>query len=217
LPLFGLILIGCELSQHLRLPSPVRWTAASTSLLVLGAACYERNQAWSRPSELFMDAASRSTRNARPYLNLTEMLVRERRCELAPPFLERAERLFPHDARVQVAWSWALECLGRPNDALRKLMVARDRDPSPRIYEQIGFLYGEMGRVDEAGQTLREAVARYPNAATTHDALAFWHESTGDLNQAEAEYRKSLSLDDHDANARLGLMRVLSKRRAQSR
>ncbi len=216
LPLVGLILIGCEASLRLRVSSPLVWSGAAAAALVFGVACYERNRAWSRPSELFMDAAMRSSQNARPYLNLTELAVRERRCDAAIPHLQRADRLFPRDARVNIAWSWALECLGRRDEALQRLLMARNIKPTSRISEQIGLLYGEMGRITEAGQSLREAVALDPASASAHDALALWYESVRNLSQAETEYQKSLEIDRNGQSARLGLVRVRTARDDQS-
>lgn len=216
LPLAGLILIGCEAALRMRFSSPLVWSGAAAAVLVLAVACYERNRAWSRPSDLFMDAALRSTHNARPYLNLTELAVRERRCDAAIPYLERADRLFPRDARVHIAWSWALECLDRKDEALRRLLKARNIKPSSRVYEQIGLLYGEMGRVTEAGQTLQEAVALDPHSASAHEALALWYESVRDLNRAEAEYQKSLAIDRYGQGARIGLVRVRNAQTDQS-
>ena len=162
LPLVGLILILCEWTARVRLSTSLKWTLSVVSLIVLAVACYERNRAWGVPSNLFIDAAKKSTGNARPYVNLTEMAVREGRCADALPYLERADRLFPRIARVQLAWGWALECLGRREEALQRLMAASGMQPSADVYEQIGLLYGEMGRVIEAGDALKSAVALAP-------------------------------------------------------
>jgi tetratricopeptide (TPR) repeat protein len=159
---------------------------------------------------LFIDAAEKSIGNARPYINLTEMAVRERRCGDALPYLRRADHLFPGFPRVQVAWSWALECLGRRDEALQRLMAARNMQPTADVYEQIGLLYGEMGRVEESGEALKAAVALEPGSATAHEALALWHESLGDLRNAELEYEKSLALNPHNPNLQTALTRVRS-------
>jgi hypothetical protein len=216
LPLVGLILIACEWASRIRLPLSTKWALAAVAMPVLALACYERNRAWSVPTKLFIDAAEKSTANARPYLNLTEMAVREGRCGDALPYLQRADRLFPRLAQVQVAWSWALECLGRREEALQRLLAARSMQPSSSVYEQIGLLYGEMGRVQESGEALKAAVALAPGSATAHEALALWHESLGDLQNAEMEYGKSLALNPHDPNLQAALMRVRSGRPSPS-
>lgn len=216
LPIFGLILIACETIAHARFSPPAIWTAAICFGIVLCAACYQRNREWSQPSRLLMDAAMRSTNNARPYVNLVEMTVREKRCADAIPYLERADRLFPTIARVQVAWSWTLECLGRREEALGRLLAARALQPSSSTYEQIGLLYGEMGRVREAGEALQAAVNLNPTSASAHGALGLWHESLGDYDAAEAAYRKALSLRPEDPSVRLGLARLAALRSQSS-
>ena len=72
------------------------------------------------------------------------MAVHERRCAVALPYLERADQLFPNVARVHLAWSWALECLGRREEALGRLLKAVRFTAVLRTYEQIGLLYGKM-------------------------------------------------------------------------
>jgi Flp pilus assembly protein TadD len=79
------------------------------------------------------------------------------------------------------------------------------------VCEQLGLLYGEMGRIGEAGQSLREAVALDPRSASAHEALGLWHESVNDLEGAEREYRESLRLDGHRALAAQGLERARAR------
>jgi len=208
LPLMGLILIGCEGVSRVHLSPTVKWSLAGVALVALSVACHERNRVWSVPSNLFMDAARKSAGNPRPYLNLTEMAVREGRCGAALPYLKRADQLFPNLARVQLAWGWALECLGHRDEALDRLLRARSMQPTSSVYEQLGLLYGEMGRVVEAGDALKAAVTLAPESATAHEALAFWHESIGEFKDAEGEYGKSSSLNPHDPNTRAALTRV---------
>jgi len=212
LPIVGLILIGCEWAVRVRLSPPIKWSVAAVALLALGIACHERNREWSVPSRLFMDAADRSIGNARPYLNLTEAAIREGHCASALPYLQRADKLFPAIPRVHVAWSWVLECLGRREEALDRLLKAQRMQPTAAVYEQIGLLYGEMGHVSEAGEALKSAVALAPDSASAHESLGLWHEFVGEFRNAEAEYGKSLSLNPHDPNTRASLIRVRARR-----
>jgi tetratricopeptide (TPR) repeat protein len=214
LPSIGLILIVCELARPLSVS--VLRSIAAVVLLSLSLTCYERNRAWGDPSRLFIDAAEKSDYNPRPYLNLTQVLVQQERCDAPIPYLKRADQLFPRNAAVQVAWSWALECLGRREEALQRLLAARRLQPSSRTSEQIGLLYGEMGRVLEAGDALREAVALDPHSVTAHSALAFWHESVGELPEAEAEYFKAFEMEPYDKNTEAALIRVRLARKRGS-
>jgi len=208
LPILGLVLICCDLCRRVNFSSPGAWGTAAVVFMWLAGSCYVRSQAWGNPDELFAEAAMESTHNVRPYLNLTEVLVHERRCGLAFPHLERADRLFPRDYRLQIAWAWALECVGEREPAMQRLRAAAQLHPSSRVYEDMGLLYGEMGDSTEAGRALEKAVELDGKSASAHDALALWYESVHNLTGAQAEYEKGLSLDRNDASARAGLARV---------
>jgi Tfp pilus assembly protein PilF len=217
LPIVGLVLIASDLSRRVNFSSLAAWGTVGAAFMGLAAACFARSQAWGHSEQLFADAAMASTHNVRPYLNLTEILVHENQCGLAIPHLERADRLFRRNYSVQMAWAWALECLGERENALQRLRAAAEIHPGSRVYEQMGLLYGEMGQSTDAGQALRLAVALDANSASAHDALALWYESVHDLKEAEAEYQKGVSLDRNDAGAREGLFRVRASRGAEAR
>jgi Flp pilus assembly protein TadD len=214
LPIVGLVLIGCDLSRRVNFSSPVAWGTVAVVFMGLAASCYARSQAWGHPEQLFADAAMASTHNVRPYLNLTEILVHENRCGLAIPHLERADRLFRRNYSLQMAWAWALECMGEREKAMQRLRAAAEIRPSSRVYEQMGLLYGEMGQSTDAGRALQTAVDLDATSASAHDALALWYESVHKLKEAEAEYEKGISLDRNDASARAGLLRVRASRGA---
>ncbi|HEY7392980.1 MAG TPA: tetratricopeptide repeat protein, partial [Bryobacteraceae bacterium] len=213
LPLLGLILILIEACRSVRLPARAGRYLAIAALLLLSAACYRRNVEWGHPEQLFAAAADQSTHNIRPYLQLTEVLVHEHSCEPALPYLQRADRLFPHSFELATAWGWADECMGRLNDAVGKMQQAARLNPrSSPVYEWIGLLYGEMGMPVEAGDALRHAIELDPNSVTAHEALALWYRETGDLAAAEREYAKSLSIDPLDPNARAAIAEVRTLR-----
>ena len=117
---------------------------------------------------------------------------------------------------MQVAWAWALECLGEKQLALQKLKAATEIHPSSHIFEQLGLLYGEIGRSSEAGHALQAAVAMDPKSASAHNALALWYESIYDLARAESEYEQSLVLNGKNASSQAGLLRVRAYREREA-
>jgi tetratricopeptide (TPR) repeat protein len=208
LAIVGLILVGFELFQHMRVSRPAAWGILTTGTLILGGFCYARNQTWSDPEKLFADAAAQSTHNPRPYINLTEVLVHKNRCDAAIPPLRRAEHLLPGSYPVEVAWGWTLQCLGQREQAMQRLQSAARIRPNSRVYEWIGLLYGEMNRSEEAGRALHTAVDLDPGSVSAHKALALWYESVANLEAASAEYTRSLKLDPRDREAKLALARL---------
>jgi hypothetical protein len=176
LPLMGLILIGCEIARHIRVRRLTGYAACGAMLAIFCVLCYQRNLLWAEPSQLWAEAALESAGKGRPYANLVDQLVEERRCSVAIPYLKHAEQVLPNDYFVQLAWGRTLECVGQKDEALRKLLRAAQIWQSSEVYRLIGLLYGEMGRPVEAGEALRRAVALDPQSGRARDALALWNE-----------------------------------------
>lgn len=206
LPMVGLVLIGCEIGRR-------RWSNSFVSLLVatiliFGVLCYQRNQLWAKPARLWEMAAMASEKKGRPYYHLAENLIAENRCADALPYLVRGERLMPQDFSVQVAWGRVLECVGRREEALARLKRAARIRPGCSVYQWIGLLYGEMGRMEEARTALLEAVRLGPRDSAAHSALGLWYESVGNTVEAEREYRMALGYYAYNREALAGLGRI---------
>ena len=170
LPLVGLILIGCDLAQHVRVRVHTGCAAVAALLVVFAVLCYQRNQLWSQPSRLWETAAMQSTTKVRPYMNLVDQLIQEHRCNQAIPYLQHAEQVFQNNYAVQMGWGRALECVGQREEALHRLQRAAAIQPCSYVYQLIGLLNGEMGKRAEAGMALQKAVECDPTrwALTTH-------------------------------------------------
>jgi tetratricopeptide (TPR) repeat protein len=211
LPMIGLIVMACDLTSRLR------WSAGLASLvaailMMFGGLCYQRNQLWGKPEQVWVSAAEVSTEKGRPYLGLVESLIAENRCGDAIPFLERGETLMPRDFAIQVAWAKVLECQGKRGDALQRLKRAATILPNSFVYQLIGLLYGEMGQKEAAGTALRKATELGPSNASAHSALGLWYEAMDNAGEAEREYRKALSIFAYNIEASAGLARIQSLR-----
>ena len=215
LPLVGLILIGCEIIRRIRLSPPIAWSAGAVAVTLLSGWCYARNQQYAHPETLFADSAADSTRNWRPYVHLAHTLYAERRCEEEIPYLERADRLFPKNFDIQMEWGGALECLGQPREAARRLEFAAQIKPDSQAWELLGLLYGAMHKMGESGVALRTATRLQPESPSAHRSLAIWYEAVAAYTAAEEEYSRSLALDSRDRLAGLGLFRVRQLRAKQ--
>ena len=175
LPLIGLILIGCEIARHIRVRPFTGYAVCGAILAMFYVLCYQRNLLWAEPSQLWAEAALASTSNSRPYANLVDQLVQERRCSVAIPYLQHAEQVLPDDYLMDLAWGRTLECMGQNDQALRRLLRAAQIRPCSEVYRLIGLLYGEMGRPVEAGVALRRAVALDSQSRRARGALALWN------------------------------------------
>jgi tetratricopeptide (TPR) repeat protein len=209
LPILGLILVACDIAGRLRERRLAVWSIGGV-VAVFSLLCYQRNLLWGQPEQILANAALESTGKARPYLGLSEMLSTEKRCSEAIPLLQRGERLMPNDFAIQLAWGKVLECEGRPEEALERLRRASAIQKTSFVYQLMGFVYGEMGKVDDAGKAFEEAAQIAPDNSGAHSALGLWNEWVGNLTEAEREYRKALDLYAYSGEARSGLARVRS-------
>lgn len=208
LALVGLILVGCEAGLRLRISPAAGATALCVMGLMFGKLCYDRNRLWGQPEKLVELAAAQAVNNPRPLLNFTEILIQKNRCEVAPAYLERAERRLPNNYYVNVAWGRTLACLHRFDQAIARLRTAARIRPCSQVYEWMGMVYAQMGQSEDAGRALQRAVGLDPNSETAHGSLALWYEQTNRPRAAEQEYGRALSIDRDDLFAQEGWMRV---------
>jgi len=208
LPLLGLILVACDLIERQKLRKPAVWGLVTAIALTFGSFCFARNQLWGKPELLIVLAAEEAQHNPRPLLNLAEVLIRHNRCDLAVPYLQRAERILPGNYFVNASWGRVLACLGRADEGMQHLQLAAHIQPTSQVYLWIGLLYGQMGRSEEAGTALQTAVRLDPASGAAHGALGLWYESLRNFAAAEREYRTNVTLAPDDETARLSLARV---------
>ena len=208
LPLLGLILVACDLLERLKLRTPAVWGLATAIALTFGSFCFARNQLWGRPELLIVLSAEDAQHNPRPLLNLAEVLIRHNRCDLAVPYLQRAEHILPGNYYVNASWGRVLACLGKADEGMRHLQLAAQLQPCSQVYLWIGLLYGQMGRSEEAGKALQTAIRMDPGSGAAHGALALWYESIRNFAAAENEYKANVILAPEDETARLNLARL---------
>jgi Flp pilus assembly protein TadD len=176
--------------------------------IVFGGCAIARQIGMEQPELLLAKSAEKAQHNPRPLLNVAEALIRRERCDLALPYLDRAERMLPGNYFVHAIRGRALACIGRLDEAIAHLQLAARIRPGPEVFEWMGLVYGQMGRSEDAGASLRKAVELGPGSSTAHASLALWHESTGHFEAAEREYAIAAELNQNDASARARLERI---------
>lgn len=66
---------------------------------------------------------------------------------------------------------------------------------------QLGLGYLQQGEMERAKTKLNKAMAQGPEIPSVHAAMAYYHEKTGELDLADAEYRKAISLNPRAGEA----------------
>jgi serine/threonine protein kinase/tetratricopeptide (TPR) repeat protein len=100
--------------------------------------------------------------------------------------------------RYATAHHWyysLLSTLGRYEEAIKEIKIARNLDPlSPRISACVGCSFLEARRYDQALEELDKALEVDPHHAITHAMLGWVYEAMGDYDEAIKSYRRYVEL-----------------------
>lgn len=116
--------------------------------------------------------------------------------DAAIPYLERAARAFPNDARTHLILGDAYHHKQRYADAAREFARAVELDPGDaQAHLYLGFTYHQLHRMDEAGVELQKAVTLNPDDSEAHYYLGLLYFDEGKNETAVAEFQKALEID----------------------
>ena len=126
--------------------------------------------------------------------------------------LEAAVAVAPRSVNAQVALAVALTRAGETARAIPLLETAVESEPdNPWAHRNLGTCLLQSGRADEALPHFESVIALAPADAVAHLGLAQAHEALGQAELADAEYRRTLELDEYGPGAepaREGLSRL---------
>ena len=195
LPFIGLLLITLEFLRRWRV-SPVPLGTVMALLLTISAvASYQRNQVWSSALAFWTDTTQKSPKKARAQFQLAFAQWRRGDCKSAVANYEKVAALQTPDYRLLVDWALALDCFGKPDQAVAMLRQAAEIAPSAQIHAHIGWVYGKRNRHDEALAALIEAEKMNPAFETTFVYRGNIFAALGDLSTAATWYRHALALN----------------------
>ena len=112
---------------------------------------------------------------------------------------ERAVALDPNASNNLATLAFILNFAGRPEEAIRlyKKAVRLDPIPSPIYYLQMGHIYRNAERYEEAISELKKVVHRNPDNLLAHVHLAASYGSLGREEDARAEAAEVLRIDSN--------------------
>jgi uncharacterized protein (TIGR02996 family) len=135
----------------------------------------------------------------------------DRVADAIPHYLDRM-RLAPSDSYAQHCLAIALRKVGRLEESLvaYDAIVARDGDrATAAVHNDRHFVLCDLGRDDEAIQSLERAVERNPSFANAWNNLGYERERKGDKDGALAAYRRALEIEAGNDYARRNLSKLL--------
>lgn len=108
------------------------------------------------------------------------------------------------EALNYIGYTWA-ESKTNLSKAFLYLTRAGELKPdNPSIHDSLGWVYYQMGSLDNAVRTLQEAAAMAPDDPAVHEHLAEVQAAVGQRAAAEQAWRKALELYSNEAAAAIG-------------
>lgn len=206
LPFLGLVLICCEALRRMKLARIIGIGGAA--VIVCSMITYQRNQVWSSPVALWQDAVNKSPNKYRPRFQLARQFFDEHRCQDAVQSYDKASRLGPLQDQLLIGWALALDCAGRPGEAVDKLRQAAAIYNTAHVHTQIAAVYGRQKKYAEALEELDIAEKLDPNYDVIYLYRGNVADALGNRTEAQRFYRHALELDPQDQPARDALARV---------
>jgi tetratricopeptide (TPR) repeat protein len=136
--------------------------------------------------------------------------------EAAQPYFDTAVALDPNFMRAHDNRGLCLEALGRIEDALAAYQKAAELNrrgiASPWPPHNLGRLLRKLGKLDNAGAVLREALQYDPNFSKARYELGVLLEKNGKLPEALTQLERAASLDPEYPAPFYAIGRIAQKR-----
>jgi tetratricopeptide (TPR) repeat protein len=120
--------------------------------------------------------------------------------------LERAARLYPDDARVQVRLGDCYIARKNESDGVLRYVKALDIDPDYSVpYQRMGDIYQTIGKYELAEKALSRYVELNPSVPRSHELYGALMMKSGQFEASIASYEKVRELDPGDLTAPVGI------------
>jgi Tfp pilus assembly protein PilF len=131
---------------------------------------------------------------------------------------KQALQLAPNNAETHSAYSSFLTAMGRTEEALDELKIARQFDPqSPTFASNIAWTLYNAGRFDEAEAQLKQSIRRDPDYARAYTTLGEVYMEQGKFDEAFDAFQKARRLSpDVLSETAVAHLYAISGRRAEA-
>jgi len=118
---------------------------------------------------------------------------------------KRAIELNPRYAPAHQWYGGYLQCMNRPEEAIKERLVAEDMDPlSPIINFELGMAYYFQRDYDRAIDQFKKTLELDPDFPPVHQFLPAAYEQKGMYDEAFAAFKKAMSLSGRDPQHAIG-------------
>ncbi len=211
-PMIGALLVLADALRRWRVPNATLGAAGAAVLLVLAVLTHSRAALWGNELALWQDTVAASPNKLRPRFQLAYQYYASGKCQDAVREYAAAAKLGPPTVELLVDWGFALECAGQSEAGLAKAREALAKERTFAAVAQLGMMLAKRREFAEALPLLDEAVKLDPNHPSAFAYRGNLHASEGRLAEAEADFRRALSLAPGDEMSQRGLNYIQQRR-----
>ena len=193
-PMLGFLMIVLDLIRRVRFNRQALAAFAAVPV-VLACLTYARASLYGSDIAIWADSVSKAPSKMRPRFQLGYAYYKAQRCPEAVQEFEKTARLEKPDIRLLVDWAQALDCVGKPDDAVAKLNQAAMMERSAHVQSQIGMIRGKQGRMDDALAALDAAEKIDPGFAMTYVYRGNVYLVRGERAKAREQFQRALQLE----------------------
>jgi hypothetical protein len=210
LPFIGLLMITVDFLQRWKTGRTAFVTVLGLVLLAEAGLTYQRNLLWTASIDLWKDSVSKSPNKLRPRFQLARAYYDAASCANSVDEYQKAAQLQPPSFDLLLDWGLALDCAGRPGEAVDKMLQASALEPGAHVYSQLGMEYAKVHKYPEALDALAKAIQRDPNfmGGLLYVYRGNVYSLQGNNTQAVEEFRHALAIDPQNQAARDALTRL---------
>ena len=202
IPLWGLFVIGvwllAEIATQISLSGTAQVAIASAMLLGYSVMAHRQIEYWHDSYSLFMHAIQVTGANPIAEGNLGSALMEMRRPDLAAPHLERAIQLMPTFAAAHYNLGTLLQRQNELNPALQEyqlaLKYATDAREAAQTRNNLGVLFNQLGRKDEAMAEFTAAIALNPYEQNSFIGRGLIERNDGKLDAALQDFARAAQI-----------------------
>lgn len=197
LSMIGLLLIAIQILSRRNIPT----ASLAGVAIVLALMTYNRNGAYVDPVAMWTDSVAVNANNPRAHFHLAQLLHLRGNCKDAEPHFAKAASLGMTTTPLLVDWGLTLDCLGRPDDAIKTLKRAEMQDGAHFALANIAMVEGKRGNYDAALAAVDRSIAlnaAFDMAWVYRGNIMF---ATGRKQEAAEAYRKALELNPKNTDA----------------
>lgn len=213
-PMIGALLVLADALRRWRVPNPTLGAVGAGVLLGLGILTHGRAVLWGNELALWQDTVAASPQKLRPRFQLAYQYYAGGKCQDAVREYAAAARLGPPTVELLVDWGLALECAGQSEAGLAKVREALTKERTFAAVAQLGMMLAKRREFVEALPLMDEAVTLDPNHPSAYAYRGNLHASEGRLTEAEADFRRALTLAPNDEMSQRGLNYIQQRRQS---